>query len=1109
MAKRIRAFVLSSTILAMLFFSAVGTITVHADDGSGTETASEETTGTSGEGEQPTGDQTDVVDPAGDGGQPTDVGTTEGTPPADGSATTDLATGDAAPPADGSVTTDLATGDTAPATDGVPPTEETAPVTATEPILEQVPDNTTVTVLNTEGEAMPLVSQEAAEAIASDYDPIWCPAGQSPTPGANGCTDSYASFDELLNFLQANQADVAYQQAGTIYIQQGQYPGSESSIDFNNYDLNTSQNYDLTLQGGWDTVDNSVDPADTTSFDIPVIIGSSSNPWIGSLTLNNINIDGVLNDTGLTLYTEGDITLSNVAVTDSQSGADLNAGDGVDDDVTVSDSEFNNNEQGGVKVKAGGKVTINNSKFNGNSSSNQDGYGLNVQSGATVSLSQVSANNNELYGADITANGDVTVTASFFSGNQSYAYVSGWQYEGFGLQVTTTGNIDLDGVTANDNYLFGANLTGANVDVANSSFSDTDSDWPEHPTGYGLQVESTAQVTLAGVTANNNQLFGADIHAADAVSVTDSFFNGNQSFTYSSGGDILYNGYGIQIITDREVSLVNVEAEENYLFGAHIEGKDVAIDGGRFSNNGSGNGLDLTGFGLEVISEFSVALANVTANNNQLFGADIVATTSVAIENSSFSGHLVYAYDYFSGDISNRDGGYGLNVVTTGEIALEDVKADNNYLYGAYLQGDDIAVEGNLGISSFSGNGSGVLEEPPGNGFGYGLQIVSTGSVSLANVNDANSVGNQLFGVDITAEQNVTIVDSFFSGNQSVSLAPGAVTFFGYGLNVVTQGDVALNGVVANFNQLWGGSLTGHNVFVYNSQFNNNISDSTLFIDDTGLIVNASGFVDLYRVEAKENRLIGATITAAGDVFIAESTFIDNRGFTCLFDWCPADGIVYHGYGLQVTTPGLIQVTSTNASDNNLFGAQLNGGVVTVTDSTFNDNRLGDGLIINATDNVTLTNVTAVNNGGDGIQVTSVCGKIVQVTGGTFTDNDLYGIRVINSTLNLDGTQVFANNGSGNVFTQGACAMVTNTTTTNANTPAFVNGSYTGDYKTLRNHRRDKGLTVFTAKPTSSVAFVNVSYSNDQQVLRNYTHRVSRKVANHDRLMFKWVRGMA
>ena len=904
MAKKVKEFVLSSTIVAMLLFSAFGTITVHADDGSGTEAASAEKTGT-----------------AGDGGQPTD----------------------------GSVSTDLATGDAPKPTDGAIPTEETAP--ATEPILEQVPENTKVTVLNPEGEALPLVSQKAAEVIASDFDPIWCPAGQAPTPGANNCTTYYDTFDELLTFLQASEGDVVYQQAGTIYIQQGQYLGGESSVDFNNYSFSTLNNYNLTLQGGWDITDNSVDPADTTDIDIPILIGSSLNPWVGSLTINNINISGVSDQAGLTLYTQGDIVLSNVEITDSQSGADLNAGD----EVSVSDSDFNNNEEGGATITAVGNVTVNNSHFDNNGSSTTDGYGLNAQSDGDITLTQVSANNNDL---------------------------------------------------------FGANLTGVVIDVANSSFSDNDS---------GLQVVSTGNVTLASVTANDNQQFGADLATTGAVTVSDSFFNGNQ-------------GYGIQIVTDIEVSLVNVEAEENHLFGAHIEGSDVAIDIGRFSNNSSGSGLDLTGRGLEIISEFTVALLEVTANNNQLFGADIVAGDQVAIERSTFNGQIAYES---TGKNASAVGGYGLRVVTIGDIDLEDVTADNNLLYGAYLQGGDTTIVGNVGRNSFSGNGSGRLIEQPGNPLGYGLQIVSTGEVSLANINNADSEANQLFGLDITAVGTVDILDAFFSGHQTVVLDPAGPTFVGYGFRVVTTqagnpaglppADIIINQVVANFNNLWGCDVTGNNVIIADTQCSNNVSDSNVFIDDTGLLVHASGFVDLFNVDASNNRLIGADITAAGPVFIAESTFNNNQGFTCPNNRCSAkdDNMVLHGYGLQVTTPDLILVSTTEASDNNLFGAQLNGAVVTITDSTFNNNSLGDGLTVTATDNVTLTNVTAVNNGGDGADVTGVCGKVVQVIGGTFTDNDLYGIKVINATLNLDGTQVFANNGSGNVFTDtGACALI-------------------------------------------------------------------------------------
>ncbi|MBI4761377.1 MAG: right-handed parallel beta-helix repeat-containing protein [Chloroflexi bacterium] len=966
MIKTLRTFFLSFSILAFLLFSTIGTTTVYADDGSGTDPSAAETT-------TPT-EETQPEEPAADETPPP----TEETPPA----VETPAPTEATPPAE------------------TPVTEEAAPAETIEVILAQVPDNTTVTVLNTEGEALPLVSQQAAETIAAGYDPIWCPAGQVPTPGENGCTPSFSSFDELLAFLQANESAAAYQQAGTIYIQQGNYMGGETTIDFNAYSFTQFNNYDLTLQGGWDTNYQPSDGAPvftTTNFNVPIIIGSSSNPWGGSLTLNNIFISGVSDQTALTLYSNGDVNLNDVEVTNSQSGASLHAGQ----NVNVQRSKFNNNGSGNVEDPVG--------------------KGLEVVSGGSVTLASVEANYNQIYGADIQAVGNVTVTNGFFNSNQGYYYLNGWVYEGYGLKIVTSGNVSLSSVTADDNYLFGASLEGALVNVSDSSFSNNQSDWHEHSTGSGLKVVSTSDVTLAGVTANNNQIFGADINTAGEVNVTNSFFNGNKSYTYSQDGEKSYYGYGLHIFTTDDISLINVEATDNNLYGALLEANDVAVDTANFSNNGSGDALALTGYGLKVVSENDVALIRVTANNNQKFGADIQATGAVAIQASFFNGQIAYYHDYFTGEILQRDGGYGLHVVTLGPIALKDVEAQGNYLYGAHLEGGNTTVENSV----FTNNGSGVITSPTA----YGLKINSTDKVTLIGVNASN---NQLFGADIQAAKAVVITNSFFSGHQTVTFSPDTgLTFYGYGLTVNTQDNITLNGVAANFNNLWGASLTGNNVTVYNSQFNNNVSDSNIFIDDTGLIINASGYVDIFRVEAKENRLIGATINAQGDVFITDSTFTDNRGYTCVYSWCPEGSLVYHGFGLQVTTPGTIELSGVNASNNNLFGAELNGSTILVENSIFANNQFGNGLTVNATDNVTLTNVTATNNGGSGVEVNGVCQKIVQVNGGTYTDNALYGIKVINATLNLDGGQTFANNGSGNVFNDtSTCVIVPTTTTT-------------------------------------------------------------------------------
>jgi len=849
MVKTIRTFFFSLTILAFLLFSTIGTTIVYADDDTGTETSTSETTTTTGD-EQSSEPSVEEQAAAGDEEQPaeeTPPGDEEEQPadetlPGDEEEQPSESETEGTQPVDGEeLSTDSAIEETLPAVDVEQSTEEAAPEAVTETILEQVPDNTTVTVLNSEGETLPLVSQESADAIASDYDPIWCPAGQVPTPGLNGCTDSFGSFDELLTFLKANEGDTAYQQAGTIYVQQGDYLGGESEINFNNYDFNNFNQNDLTLQGGWDT--SSASPTyTTTNFNVPIIIGSSTNPWLGSLTINNITIDGVSDQTGLTLQTDGVINLNDVEVTNSQAGIDLSAGE--------------------------------------------------------------------------------------------------------------------------------------------------------------------------------------------------------------------------------EVSLVNVNASDNETYGAHVNADKVAIDTANFSKNGSGSDTNPTGSGLEVNSVNDVALINVTANNNQLFGANIVSSNIVAVEQSTFSGNYAYAYP-------GQDDGYGLRVLTTGTIAVDGVTADNNNQYGAYLQGGNMAVEN----SSFTANGSGNWIDPTG----YGLQIVGTGEVQVLGVT-AND--NQLFGTDVKAIGEVTVMNSFFSGHQSITGHGTNWIYYGYGLAVDTPDNIFLNNVTGNFNHLWGASLTGNEVAVYNSQFNNNISDTEYFIDDTGLLVNAVGLVDIWRVEAKENRLFGATITSGGDVFIAESTFTGNIGVTCMDFGCPAGSIIYHGIGLQVTTPGSIDITDTNVDNNRLAGAELNGGVISVANSTFNNNDMGNGLTINATGAVTLTNVTASNNDGNGVEVNGVyCDQIVQVTGGTFSNNILFGLSNLNATLNLDGTQVFGGNGSGDFFNDtSTCIVVTTASTSQPTSPTISANLGSGTNSTIVVSNQTTSPTIATKANPSSM---NISYKMLRQTTRN------------------------
>ena len=155
-------FSLSLTLIMVMLFSALGPTTVYADDGAPTDAPTAE------------GSET--------GGEPTDEATEEQTDETGEGQAEEAATEEVV------IEGELA-GETV---DG----EVDEAVTEEPSLMEQVPDNTEVVVVNAEGEVEPLATQEAAEAVAAS-DPMWCPAGRTDLPGTNGCNDSISSFDAL------------------------------------------------------------------------------------------------------------------------------------------------------------------------------------------------------------------------------------------------------------------------------------------------------------------------------------------------------------------------------------------------------------------------------------------------------------------------------------------------------------------------------------------------------------------------------------------------------------------------------------------------------------------------------------------------------------------------------------------------------------------------------------------------------------------------------------------------------------------------------------------------------------------------------------------------
>ncbi len=272
-----------------------------------------------------------------------------------------------------------------------------------------------------------------------------------------------------------------------------------------------------------------------------------------------------------------------------------------------------------------------------------------------------------------------------------------------------------------------------------------------------------------------------------------------------------------------------------------------------------------------------------------------------------------------------------------------------------------------------------------------GCYAYTKGNITLTNVQS-----NHNWGVSPTVQASgAVLVNESGTGNISISKSSFNDNV-GYGLLLRTNGNVTLNGVTANKNDLYR-CIDRH---LANPAKVVAISGMSTFYDngDSGLEVYATGAITLTNVDAAGNGYYGAYLNNTYGTLPANVSLLGT--LTNWINWFGDND----EEGLYVLTNGAVVVNKLDASNNESNGVYINNSTatlpanVTINTGWYNSND-GAGLVLRTKGTVLINSLTAnYNTGGVGASINNdddTSGtKSVTINKSTFNGNSSNGFQV-------------------------------------------------------------------------------------------------------------------
>ena len=623
----------------------------------------------------------------------------------------------------------------------------------------------------------------------------------------------------------------------------------------------------------------------------------------------------------------------------------------------------------GCHIKDSTSVSIVNSFFNSNKADRgaavdttnaRRGIGLFLESVSAAILHNVSCNENEADSSDdanpdrAAAYGILWQTGTAITlrdidinqneGNAGFAY---------GMKLDTTESVEVDGVTADYNHGTGGDL-GAGDDDTNTtnmgatgiSFSTSvktlslrngSANYNNGSSVIGLRVFEGEEVTIDKFNTNSNNgvnfvkgmafnSFIKKLAMSHVAMVKNSSSGGTvNAATFASGQfvDISDATCNDNTTTDNNQTVVVLE----FATSANVVTlRDVVTR----SNVAHGNGVIKA---IDFTDGRSIRLEKVECNNNTGGGASSI----IHFQSSSSSSSNIRMRDITARDNSVTHGINVINMASSVDVAMNDVKINNNLSIGGTATGINFATSAqSIHLSDVDVNGTeGVVTT--------GIIVAAADDFRANKVSASHATGTaETQGISFTGSAKlVDLADCSFNNNTGTVVD---------GLKMVSGESVFLSEVKTDRNN-GSGAVTGMNfdTSVKIINFNNVFASNNVSTDDdaTGILITQgdSVFIDgascNYNAAAKVVRgMYFKTSVKSADLshVSANRNVVNSSG--------SENG---RAYGIVVEEPSIVDMSDISASQNSGedrgYGLLLNGEAVSagvsnvrVSDSTFNNN---------------------------------------------------------------------------------------------------------------------------------------------------------------------------